>query len=138
MTKYYVKSGTFRRVIEADTDRNAAISAVQMAVEQVLPMNNINSSETDSKTPIEANQFVMLSGKVVISESGFDSEKVIELSTKEVVSAWNQFMNTLDQLEKMLDSAVWVLSVTFRLAVAGTQRLFERIARGVNSIVFLK
>lgn len=138
MTKYYVKSGTFRRVIEADTDRNAAISAVQMAVEQVLPMNNINSSETDSKTPIEANQFVMLSGKVVISESGFDSEKVIELSTKEVVSAWNQFMNTLDQLEKMLDSAVWVLSVAFRLAVAGTQRLFERIARGVNSIVFLK
>lgn len=106
MTKYYVKSGTFRRVIEADTDRNAAISAVQMAVEQVLPMNNINSSETESKTPIEANQFVMLSGKVVISESGFDSEKVIELSTKEVVSAWNQFMNTLDQLEKMLDSAV--------------------------------
>ena len=109
MTKYYVKSGTFRRVIEADSDRNAAISAVQMAVEQVLPMNKINSSETDdadSKALIEANQFVMLSGKLVISESGFDSEKVVQLSTKEVVSAWNQFMSTLDRLEKMLDSAV--------------------------------
>ena len=109
MTKYYVQSGSFRRVIEADTDRNAAISAVQLAVEQVLPPNEIDSSQvTDSKSkvPTEAHQYAVLSGKLVVSESGFDSEKVVELSTKDVVSAWNQVVNTLDRLEKMLDSAV--------------------------------
>lgn len=107
VAKYYVQSGSFRRIIEAESDRNAAISAVQLAIEQVLPLDG--DSRTAQKEPHGAEQketYSVLSGKVLVSESGFDSSDRLELPTREVITAWNHLITTLDRLEQMIDSAV--------------------------------
>ena len=107
MTKFYVQSGSFRQVIEAETDRKAAISAVQQAIQQVLPIDeSFTKPSKDRSSEDRPNTYAVLASKMVVSELGFDSNEALELPTREVVTAWNQLISTLDRLERMLDSAV--------------------------------
>ncbi|MDC0295369.1 hypothetical protein OAL35_00780 [bacterium] len=101
MAKFYVQSGSFRRVIEAETNRNAAMWAVQKAIEQVVPFadthgDSIESTEQSPETP-----YAVLSGKVTISDQGFDRDDACEMSTLDAMTEWNHLVTTLNRLEKM-------------------------------------
>jgi hypothetical protein len=100
MPKYYVQSGTMRSVVQAESSRKAAIWAVHEAMQQVLPMGD-DSTEV-KREKICSDRAAVLSGKVTISESGFDRKEATSLPTLQVVTEWNQMVTTLDRLERLL------------------------------------
>lgn len=106
MPKYYVQSGSFRRVIQADSNRQAAVSAVKLAIQQVVPIDDASETDADPLALKTSDTYVVLSGKLSVSEAGFESPDAVELPTREVLNDWNRIVTTLDRLERMLDSAV--------------------------------
>lgn len=103
MSKYYVQSGSLRSVVEAESSRKAALWAVHQAMQQVLPIEEENPSVTEAngqKRPEKA--LAVLSGKLRVSQCGFDHGDATQMITMELVSEWNQMVTTLDRLEKML------------------------------------
>jgi hypothetical protein len=100
MAKYYVQSGTLRTVVQAESSRKAAIWAVHQAMQQVLPLDEEPAEAKRER--IGSDRAAVLSGKVTVSESGFDREESTTLPTLEVVTEWNQMVTTLDRLERLL------------------------------------
>ena len=106
MAKYYVQSGTMRSVVEAESSQKAALWAVHRAMLQVLPIEDAEDQTPEMKSERAATSGVsVLSGKLVISEHGFDRVDVKSLPTLEVVTQWNEMVSMLDRLERMLNRA---------------------------------
>lgn len=106
MAKYYVQSGTMRSVVEAESCRKAALWAVHQAMLQVLPIEDEGGQSPETKSERAATSGVsVLSGRVNVSERGFDRGDAASLPTLEVVTQWNQMVTTLDRLERMLHGA---------------------------------
>ena len=103
MAKYYVQSGSMRSIVQAESTQKAALWAVHQAMKQVLPLDDANGSSGLNCDQSEAPQEVaVLSGKVTVSEQGFDGVRSTTMRTMEVVAQWNQMVATLDRLEQML------------------------------------
>lgn len=106
MAKYYVQSGTLRTIVQAESSRKAALWAVHQAMQQVLPVDDQTGVDVDSKSQKAAcGEVSVLSGRVQISEIGFDRTDGKTLATMDVVTEWNQMVTTLDRLERMLHRA---------------------------------
>lgn len=103
MAKYYVQSGTLRTIVQAESSRRAALWAVHQAMQQVLPMES--ESMNVSSEQIGDGGVAVLSGKVSVSERGFDNSDATSMPTLEVVKEWNDMAMTLDRLERMLHVA---------------------------------
>lgn len=103
MAKFFVQSGSFRSVVEAESSRNAAIWAVHQAMQQVLPMEQEHGEWVDGEGPaFPEKPLAVLSGKLRVSQRGFDRSDATQMATMEVVGEWNRLVITLDRLEKML------------------------------------
>lgn len=103
MSKFYVQSGSMRSVVEAESSRKAALWAVHQAMQQVLPVEEERQSVTESEGQKRPDKtLAVLSGKLRVSQCGFDHADATQMATMEVVSEWNQMVTTLDRLEKML------------------------------------
>ena len=106
MAKYYVQSGTMRSVVQAESSRKAALWAVHQAMLQVLPIENDDRQTPESKSERACESGVaVLSGKVSVSERGFDARDAKSVPTLQIVSEWNEMVTTLDRLERMLHRA---------------------------------
>ncbi len=103
MAKYYVQSGTLRTVVQAESSRKAALWAVHQAMQQVLPLEDQEGDTAESKSEkVAGNGVAVLSGRLTISQCGFDRKDGTSLATLEVVAQWNQMVTTLDRLQRML------------------------------------
>jgi hypothetical protein len=106
MAKYYVQSGTMRTVVEAESSRKAALWAVHQAMLQVLPIEDDGGPTPEMKSErAVVSGVAVLSGKVAVSEKGFDRGDATSMLTLEVVTEWNQMVMTLDRLQRMLHRA---------------------------------
>ncbi len=95
MAKFYVQSGTFRSIVQAESTQKAAVWAVHRTMQQVLPM------EDDCESEASADETV-LSRTIRVSEQGYDRDDAVTLPTLDVMSQWNEMVTTLDRLESML------------------------------------
>ncbi len=103
MAKFYVQSGTMRKVVQAESRRKAALWAVHEALQQILPMEDVGTDSPESKSVAVSSQGVaVLAAKVSVSERGFEGSDATSLPTLEVVTEWNQMVTTLDRLQQML------------------------------------
>ncbi|TWT73101.1 hypothetical protein [Allorhodopirellula solitaria] len=98
MAKYYVQSGTFRRVVAAQSCHKAALWAVNEVMQQILPTEEQPSAS-------QAETATVLSARVRVGERGFDRDDAQQLSTMEVMGQWTEMVMTLDRLQQMLDGA---------------------------------
>lgn len=98
MAKFYVQSGTFRRVVAADSPHKAALWAVHEVMQQILPTEDDRATEP-------AESVTVLSGRVRVDERGFDRDDARELPTMEVMGQWTEMVMTLDRLQQMLGGA---------------------------------
>ena len=106
MAKFYVQSGTMRSVVEAESSRKAALWAVHQAMQQIFPIEDHDGQTAETKSERAAESGVaVLSGKVAVSERGFDRADASSMLTLDVVNEWNQMVTTLDRLERMLHRA---------------------------------
>jgi len=103
MAKYYVRSGTMRTVVEAESRRKAAIWAVHQAMQQVLPIEGEPRRPLSSEPDTLGNdQVAVLSTTVRVSENGYGGCQETTLPILDVVTEWNEMVSTLDRLERML------------------------------------
>lgn len=98
MTKYYVASGTFRLVVQANEARGAAIWAVHRGMCQLMPFL---TDETPQFLSLQS-QPLELENSVRVSERGFESDEFEEFDTFEIMTEWNQLMVALSRLESHL------------------------------------
>ncbi len=96
MAKFYVQSGTFRRVVAADSCHKAALWAVHEVMQQILPTEDERASQS-------AETVTVLSARVRVDERGFDRDDARELPTMEVMGQWTEMVATLDRLQQILD-----------------------------------
>jgi hypothetical protein len=95
MPKYYVSSGNFQLIIEADHPRAAAIWAVHRCLSAVTPF----ISEREESAPQRR-----LGETINVSEQGFGGADERELATLPVVAEWSRMLVALDRLQQQLDS----------------------------------
>lgn len=103
MAKYYVESGTIQLVTDADDDRGAALWALHLCLEQVLPI-----CPDDPLTPGEKSQRIrqrgcyVLDGTIRTSEKGFERDDAEVHDTSELFAEWNQLMMAMTKLQRQL------------------------------------
>ena len=103
MAKYYVQSGTLRCVVSAESPRRAALWAVHRAMQQILPIDEAAPADSDDQARRGKVPSVMvLGGTIHTSERGYGSSDGASMPTFEIVTEWNQLVNTLDRLEGLL------------------------------------
>jgi hypothetical protein len=103
MAKYYVQSGTLRCVVSAENARRAALWAVHRAMQQILPIDETTPADPSDKDQRAQDVGVMvLSGTIQTSERGYGGADATSMPTFEIVTEWNQLVNTLDRLENLL------------------------------------
>jgi len=103
MPKFYVESGTLRCVVSAENSRSAALWAVHRAMQQIMPLDDAGDTSPETKHQMSRGNGVMVLGATVrTSERGYGSPDSLQMPTFEVVTEWNQLVNTLDRLEGLL------------------------------------
>ena len=103
MAKYYVESGTLRCLVSAENSRSAALWAVHRAMQQIMPLDDASDSTPEAKQERSRDTGVMVLGRTVrTSERGYGGMDGEQIPTFEVVTQWNQLVNTLDRLEGLL------------------------------------
>lgn len=103
MAKYYVESGTLRCIVAAENSRAAALWAVHRAMQQIMPLDESVDTTPELKQERARDCGVMvLGGTIRTSERGYGSSDSQQIPTFEVVTEWNQLVNTLDRLEGLL------------------------------------
>jgi hypothetical protein len=105
MAKYYVESGNLQLVTDADDDRGAALWAMHLCLEQVLPI-----CPDDPLTPAEKSQRIEQRGCFVLdrtirtSEKGFGRADAETHDCGELFAEWNQLMMAMAKLERQLQA----------------------------------
>ena len=103
MSKYYVESGTLRCIVSAENSRAAALWAVHRAMQQIIPLDDAADTTPETKHQRSRDTGVMVLGRTVsTSERGYGAADCEQMPTFEVVTEWNQLVNTLDRLEGLL------------------------------------
>lgn len=103
MGKYYVESGTLRCVVSAENPRRAALWAVHRAMQQIMPIDEaVPVAPEDKQERSKSHGVMVLSSSIRTSQRGYGSSDCETLPTFEVVTEWNQLVNTLDRLENLL------------------------------------
>ena len=113
MPKYYVSSGNFQLVIEADHPRGAAIWAVHRCLSAVTPFLSEHDDEraldcriTGGELSYQAAEPQRRLGETLqISEQGFGGADLQEVATLPIVAEWSRLLVALDRLQRQLQSS---------------------------------
>ena len=101
MAKFYVQSGTLRAIIDSEDAERAALWAVHMAMQQVMP---IEIEQTAIAMNLEGpSSMVALAETIELSEVGFDRDDCLRIDTFEAFQHWNQLFKAVEKLNSLLD-----------------------------------
>lgn len=107
MPKFFVQSGTFQSVVEAESSRKAALWAVHQAMRQILPVDDHCDDSPEAKSESASAEGVQVLGHDLrVSRSGFAGGDAVSLPTIELVNQWNEMVAALDRLERMIHPSV--------------------------------
>jgi hypothetical protein len=108
MPKFYVSSGNFHLIVEADDARAAAIWAVHRCLSPLVPHVSEQDELTDDvqrdagwsyQAPVSHWQ---LGEMICVSEQGFGGVDTEELRTLSIVAEWTRLLAALEQLQEQL------------------------------------
>jgi hypothetical protein len=100
MAKFYIQSGDYRIVVQANTARGAALWAVHRTLSQVLSFTDEQPGPSGPTPPAGR-----LGETLTVHEQGFDRADGQRFETFGLIHQWNQLMTALDRLEQELDPA---------------------------------
>ncbi|MCY2984822.1 MAG: hypothetical protein NTY15_14455 [Planctomycetota bacterium] len=101
MAKFYVQSGTLRAIIDSEDAERAALWAVHMAMQQVMPIEN--EQETIDMMSDGPSNMVALAETIELSEVGFDRDDSLRVDTFEAFQHWNLLFKAVEKLNSLLD-----------------------------------
>jgi hypothetical protein len=101
MAKYYVQSGIYREVIQADDARKAALWAIHQVMQDVLPVYDDRSLDMQQKHQVAVLQAcLVLDEEVRVNERGFDRFDGPRFRASRLVDEWHQLIVAIDKLEQ--------------------------------------
>ncbi len=104
MGRYFVQSGQFQMVVQADTHQGAALWAVHQALTNTLPFlgdstNGMNSPGTSNQRESCRADSNRLESWIDVSQVGSPDGEDHRYDTLEVVTEWNQLIVALTRIE---------------------------------------
>ena len=106
MAKFYVKSGEFEHVVQADDARKAALWGMHLMMEQLLPIDELDWIECDGLAIVKyENGFLPLDKEVLVSERGFGRDESGRFATEDIMLEWNQLLVALARIERLFENA---------------------------------
>lgn len=98
MAKFYIQSGNYRLVVQANTARGAALWAVHRTLSQVLSFTDEQPSSEPADHPAGR-----LGETVTVHQQGFDRADGERFETFGLIHQWNQLLTALDRMQAELD-----------------------------------
>ena len=98
MAKFYIQSGDYRLVVQANTARGAALWAVHRTLSQVLSFTDNPTTPEQAAAPAGR-----LGESVTVHEQGFDRPDGQQYETFGLIHQWNQLMTAIDRVQQELD-----------------------------------
>jgi hypothetical protein len=106
MAKYYVQSGIYREVIQADDARKAALWAIHHVMEDVLPIYDDPTLEMKERHQVAVLQScLVLDDGIYLNERGFDRFDSQRFDTNELVGEWHQLIVAIESLERKFSAS---------------------------------
>jgi len=100
MAKFYVQSGTLRAIVDSEDAERAALWAVHIAMEQVMPLESETHTVENLSGPSD---MIALAETIELSELGFDRNDCLVIDTFEAFQHWNQLLKAVEKLHTLLD-----------------------------------
>ncbi len=100
MAKFYVQSGTLRAIIDSEDAERAALWAIHIAMEQVIPLESEQKSiEMIASGP---SSMIALAETIELSEIGFDRDDCLRIDTFDAFQHWNLLLKAVEKLNTLL------------------------------------
>lgn len=103
MAKFYVESGEFRAVVDAQDAKAAALWAVHLAMEETTPLDELAVSDDQLDDLAFADDVTRLGMEICMSEVGFGRIDAGLEPTLDVMAEWNQLAMVMSQLDRFVD-----------------------------------
>ena len=103
MSKFYIQSGEVSSVVAAADAEGAALWALNRAIEQHLPIEQIEQQQI-SNAMIQAllDELAGFESEVLVSEVGFGHDEVAAFETSQLITVWTSLIQAIDQLMKKI------------------------------------
>jgi hypothetical protein len=104
MAKFYVQSGLVSYLITANDARSAALWAMHLVMEDVVPVEEVNwLDEADQPEHGFADGLMKLGDEICVSEVGFGRDEAGRFDTADALAEWNQLIIAMTRLEAILN-----------------------------------
>lgn len=103
MAKYYIQSGDFQVVVQADSPLNASLWAMHLAMEEIVPCDDLEWTSTARKDLRFAPGEAKLGVDMLLSEIGFGRDEAGTFDTLDVMTEWNQLTVVVARLSEVID-----------------------------------
>jgi hypothetical protein len=103
MAKFYVQSGQCQQIVQADSADQAALWAIHLAMETLLPIDELDWIECDGLGIVKyENGFLPLEAETLVSERGFGRDEAGKFETIDLLNEWNQLLVALARIDRMI------------------------------------
>lgn len=103
MAKFYVHSGDFQLIIQAESARDAALWAMHMAMEEVVPVDDLEWTSAAREDLRFTDDEAKLGMEMLLSEIGFGRDEAGNFETLDVMTEWNQLTVVVARLSELID-----------------------------------
>lgn len=98
MPKFYVESGEYRAIVQANSSHAAALWAMHLAMESSVPLDELELSPEQQEDLEFADAVASLGTSMFVSEIGFGRAERGTFETIEIMTEWNQLTMVLADL----------------------------------------
>ncbi len=103
MAKFYVQSGLFSQIVTANDAYSAALWAMHLVMEEVVPVDQVDWLDEDQIPESGFEDGLLKLGETVcVSEIGFGRDEAACFDTADTLAEWNQLVIALTRLEEKL------------------------------------
>ncbi len=102
MAKFYVTCGELKELVEADDSRQAALWAMHLMMEQIVPLDELEWEECNEVAMIKyEGGFSDLGTHVQVSERGFENHDSGNFETENILKEWNQLLVAVARIDRL-------------------------------------
>lgn len=102
MAKFYIESGEFRAVVQADTVHHASLWAMHLAMESTVSLDDLAVSDEQLEDLQFADSVATLGPVMYASEIGFGRYERGSFATLDIMTEWNQLTMVVADLSKLI------------------------------------
>lgn len=105
MAKFYVNSGSFQQIVTAKDAYSAALWAMHLVMEQVIPVDDIDWANDPESAGLDyMDGMSQLGDDINVSEIGFGRREAGCYETADTIAQWNGLIIALSKIDQQINS----------------------------------